>query len=554
MQYKNNYKIWLFLCITGILAPTSAYSNPAENDYTSPQHGGGTYYFAPSSSWFTGATMRNNAVELLDAIRSSEKHGLNPASYGLNSLAYAIDEYAIKREKLGIYENGALQSQRESLERKLDTAFVRLARDLGRGVLVGRIVQEDLYREAPKVDVKELISSLRTGKATVRQLLDEVTQQSPEYVALTRHMQKLLTERDGGTQRIKVQYVRSAEFGDEHLAFRNLKRRLKQTGDLDQNKRINVVFDDDLKQALMSVQERHGLKPTGQITEATIVALNRSIDDDINQVAINLERWRWMPRDLGVRHIMVNIPAYELNLVNNNQTIAQMPVVVGSVENPTPIFSEDASIVEVAPTWTVPASITNNELIPRERKNPGYLEREKMDFYKWRKGKLVKVDRSTVTSKDINTTPFPYVIRQRAGEHNALGMLKVLMPNKHAIYLHDTQSKNLFNKTDRAYSHGCIRLSDPFRLANLLLQLDGYSPTQTDKILASTDTYRVNLKNKTPTHLTYFTAWVDDKGRLNKRKDVYQHNERVRVALEFKNTLIANLDKRQRMLISEFFY
>jgi len=154
MQYKNNYKIWLFLCITGILAPTSAYSNPAENDYTSLQHGGGTYYFAPSSSWFTGATMRNNAVELLDAIRSSEKHGLNPASYGLNSLAYAIDEYAIKREKLGIYENGALQSQRESLERKLDTAFVRLARDLGRGVLVGRIVQEDLYREAPPVKLR----------------------------------------------------------------------------------------------------------------------------------------------------------------------------------------------------------------------------------------------------------------------------------------------------------------------------------------------------------------------------------------------------------------
>jgi murein L,D-transpeptidase YcbB/YkuD len=554
MQYKYNYKIWLFLCITGLLAPAGAYSKTTDSDYTSPYYSDGTFFFAPSSSWLVGAAMHNNAKELLDAIRSSEKHGLNPSSYGLHSLAYAIDEYAIKREKLGIYDTEALQSQRKSLEHKLDTAFVRLARDLGRGVLVGKIVQEDLHRAAPKVDVKELISSLRTGKATVKQLLDDVTQQRPEYVALTTHMQTLLTERDSGAQRIKVQYVESAKFGDEHQAFRTLKHRLKQTGDLDQNKRINVVFDDDLKQALISVQERHGLKPNGLITEGVIVALNRSIDDDINEVAINLERWRWMPRDLGDRHIMVNIPAYELNLVNNNQTIAQMPVVVGSVENPTPIFSENASIVEVAPTWTVPASIANSELIPRERKNPGYLEREKMDFYKWDKGKLVKVDRSTVTRKEINTTPFPYVIRQRAGEHNALGMLKVLMPNKHAIYLHDTQSKNLFSKTDRAYSHGCIRLSDPFRLANLLLQLDGYSPTQTDKILASTDTHRVNLKNKTPTHLTYFTAWVDDKGRFHKRKDVYQHNERVRVALEFKNTLIANLDQRQQLLLSEFFY
>ena len=554
MQHKNNYKTLIFLCFTGIIAPTNVYSNPTASEYESPLHGDGAYFYAPSSSWFAGAGMHNNTAELLDAIKTSEKHALNPATYGLNSLAYAIDEYAIKREKLSTSDSEALDSLRESLEHKLDTAFVRLARDLGRGVLVGRIVQPDLHRAAPKVDVAELLDSLRTGKATVKQLLDDVTQQSPEYVALTKHMHKLLIQRDSGVQRIQVRYVRSAKFGDEHLAFRNLKRRLKQTGDLDQDKRDNVVFDEDLKQALISVQERHGLAPTGEITEDTIVALNRSIDDDIEQVAINLERWRWMPRDLGDRHIMVNIPSYDLNLVNNKQTIVRMPVVVGSVEHQTPIFSEDASIVEVAPTWTVPASITNNELIPLERKNPGYFEREKMDFFKWSKGKLVKVDRAKVTQKDFTTTPFPYVVRQRAGKHNALGMLKILMPNKHAIYLHDTQSKKLFSKTDRAYSHGCIRLSDPFLLASMILQLDGYSPTETDKILASEETYRVNLKHKTPTHLAYFTAWVDDEGRLNKRKDVYEHNEKVRVALEFKNTLIANLDKRQRWLLSEYIF
>ncbi len=554
MQYKFSYKIPVFLCFLGIFAPAGATTDPLDTIYASPHHGDNVRIKLPSSSWFTETGMHNNAIELLDAIKSSEIHGLNPESYGLHSLTYAIDEYAIKSENLRVLDSEQLASQRQALERKLDKAFVRLAQDLGRGVLIAEIVQKDLDRPAPKVNVSKLVNSLRTSKATVKQMLDKLTQKDPAYVALTKHMEKLLARRDSGYQRQKVRFIKSAKFGDEHLAFRDLKKRLKQTGDLAQNKRLNVVFDDDLKEALISVQNRHGLTPNGELTENTIVALNRSIDDDIQEVAINLERWRWMPRDLGERHIMVNIPAYELTLVNNEQTIVRMPVVVGSVKHQTPIFSKGTRFVEVAPTWTVPASITNNELIPRERRDPGYLEREEMDFFKWSNGRLRKVDRSIVTAKDFRTKPFPYVIRQRAGEKNALGMVKILMPNKHAIYLHDTQAKSLFSKTDRAYSHGCIRLSDPFRLANLLLQLDGHSPLATERILSSEETKRVKLNYRTPTHLAYFTAWIDENGRLNQRKDVYEHNERVRVALDFKNTLIASLDSRQSWLMSEYIF
>jgi len=266
---------------------------------------------------------------------------------------------------------------------------------------------------------------------------------------------------------------------------------------------------------------------------------------------MNLERWRWMPRDLGDRHIMVNVPSYNLTMMNGDQRIADMAVVVGSKRHNTPIFSQGAEFVEVAPTWTVPASITNNEILPIERKKPGYIDSERMDYFKWVGGKLVKVPRSQITPEDFHKRPFPYVLRQRAGKENALGGIKILMPNKHAVYMHDTQAKSLFAKTDRAYSHGCIRLSDPFRLGSLLLQLDGKTPEQTQSFLDKKKTTRVRLKQKTPTHISYLTAWVDDDGKLNTRKDIYKNNKPLISALHAKNTLLSTLKSRSTAILAE---
>jgi len=364
-------------------------------------------------------------------------------------------------------------------------------------------------------------------------------------------MSILLDERDSGFTRSKVKFIKGVTINTEHDLVIDLRSRLIETGDLDPYSVISNYFDHDVSEALKAVQHRHGITATGELTESTVAALNRSVDDDIEQVAMNLERWRWMPRELGDQHIMVNVPSYNLTLVRGGVTIADMAVVVGSKKHNTPIFSEDAAFIEVAPTWTVPASIANNELIPMELERPGYLKAERMDFFRRDGDWLKKVPRSEVTEIDFYTKPFPYVIQQRAGEGNALGKIKILMPNRFAVYMHDTQAKKLFEKTDRAYSHGCIRLSEPFLLGRLLLQYDGKSDEETQAILDKKKTTRVKLNDKTPTHISYFTAWVDDQGKLHTRKDVYRHDKRLLSGLYENNTLLSTLNSRAVNMVAE---
>jgi len=174
-----------------------------------------------------------------------------------------------------------------------------------------------------------------------------------------------------------------------------------------------------------------------------------------------------------------------------------------------------------------------------------------MDFFRRDGDWLVKVPRSHVTQADFYTKPFPYVIRQRAGEGNALGKIKILMPNRFAVYMHDTQAKKLFEKTDRAYSHGCIRLSDPFHLGRLLLQLDGRTAEETQALLDKKKTTRITLNDTTPTHISYFTAWVDDQGKLHTRKDVYNHDKKLLSGLHANNTLLSTLKSRPVNVVAE---
>ena len=504
-----------------------------------------------SGAWVTFSGLNPNTDVLVNAIADAEAHGLNPDSYELSSLEQELESFVTNSEYSTKTNADALAQQRKSLELRLDKKFARFARDLGRGVLDAQKTQKNLFRPAPKVDTEALLQQLADGEATVREILAELTPSTPDYGKLVQHMRKLLKERDSAKQRTKVRYVKSVKLGGQHASIIDLKKRLKESGDLPADSPLGILYDNELESAIKAVQSRHGITATGQMNGPTAAVLNATVDDDIEQVAMNLERWRWMPRELGDRHILINVPSYNLTMMNGDQRIVDMAVVVGSEEHNTPIFSEDAQIVEVAPTWTVPASITNNELIPIERRKPGYLESERMDFFRWSDGKLIKVPRSQVTAEDFEKKPFPYVLRQRAGKGNALGDIKILMPNKYAIYMHDTQAKKLFAKTDRAYSHGCIRLSDPFRLGGLLLQLDGKSPEETKAFLKKKETTRVRLKSKTPTHISYFTAWIDDGGKLNTRKDVYKNNKSLIAGLHAKKTLLSTLKTRASTMLAE---
>ncbi len=495
------------------------------------------------SPWFNDYGVSYNTWRLIDALADGPLHGLNPQSYNIVSLQDKINFYvsSVKADEYNGPES--INDLKGQLDLELSNTFKTYTAHLAKGVLDPQEIQKNLKRRAPEFNPDNLYSALLSGEIEVDDAIAMATPQHKQYGRLMVAMRLLLKERESGVERTKVAGDKQLKPGSYSPHVGLLRQRLIETGDLSADTDNSNQFDEALIAAVKGFQARHGMDTDGRVGKKTRAALNITIDEDIEQLVMSLERWRWMPRDLGYMHILVNLPSFKLQMMNGNQKVIDMPVIVGAQEHQTPVFSKDVKFIEVAPTWTVPHKITQNELLPIERRRPGYLKKKGFDFFSYRNGRLEKVAHSKVTSEEIMENPFPYIVRQQAGKTNALGKLKILMPNPDAIYLHDTQAKKLFKNTERAYSHGCIRLSDPDRLAGLIFQIDGKNPQQTKQLLASKKTKRVRIKSKIETHLAYFTTWIDEDGKIQKRKDIYWHNARLKRALFEKKTLLAALDK-----------
>jgi murein L,D-transpeptidase YcbB/YkuD len=484
-----------------------------------------------NGQWLSHSLISDNAWELIAAIRDSRRHGFSPKRYNLDQLLTAIDKVQNPRKSPTANRHTELMQNRQTLTDLLDTVFLQLLGDHASGIVNPRMVQSNYYREVPTYNTKALLDAVTVGKITVNAALQKVTQQHTDYRRLTVYMQQLLLEKAADTSRTVVAATGKKSAGDHHDVVMNIKRRLMQTGELPASTVLTPMFDAPLVLAVQAFQKRHGLPETGVVASRTRRALNMTLDQQIERLSLSLERWRWMPREFGERHVFVNLPSYRLQLINGKQRIIDMPVVIGAVDHPTPSFSEEMSYLEISPTWTVPAKITREELLPLEIRQPGYLQSRGFDYFRWSKGKLVKVPHANVSPVDLLEEPFPYMLRQRAGSGNALGKMKFMMPNPYAIYLHDTQARQLFSHRTRAYSHGCVRLSDPERLASLVLQIDGKSHAEAEQLMSLKDTTRVPLDSPVPTHLAYFTTWVDAAGKLQTRPDVYRHDAALQRAL-----------------------
>ncbi|NJM30826.1 MAG: L,D-transpeptidase family protein [Rhizobiales bacterium] len=267
------------------------------------------------------------------------------------------------------------------------------------------------------------------------------------------------------------------------------------------------------------------------IGKQTIVALNVQPAERARQIMLNMERWRWMPENMGNDHFTVNIAAFELQRVQSAQIVSRMGVVVGAVATQTPEFSDEMEFVELNPTWTVPYSIATKEMLPKLRQNPyAYAG----DFDVFMNGKLV--DWGSINWAAYGPGTFPFTFRQQPGSKNALGKVKFMFPNKHNIYLHDTPAKDKFASTTRAFSHGCIRLSRPLDLAYELLGSElGMSPGAVDDVIANGATNRINLPQRIPVHLIYATAFKGQNG-IEFRPDVYGRDRKLYNALFGKPT------------------
>jgi L,D-transpeptidase YcbB len=289
------------------------------------------------------------------------------------------------------------------------------------------------------------------------------------------------------------------------------------------------VYDPALVAAVRAFQSRHGLSDDGVVGPATHAALDVPVEARIRQMAINMERRRWMPQDLGERYVFVNIADAFLKVVEDvddrERTILGARLVVGKPYTRTPVFSHEMSYVEINPSWGVPASIANKEFLPKLKQNPGALQAQNIRMF---------ADQTEVDPWSVdwaNVSRMPYQLRQDPGPTNALGRIKFMFPNKHAIYIHDTPSKSLFETDSRFFSHGCMRVQDPERLAEVLLGDQGWSVDRVRAQIASGERRVVNLKNKVPVHITYLTAWVNKDGTVHFRNDVYDRDPQLAAAI-----------------------
>jgi murein L,D-transpeptidase YcbB/YkuD len=412
----------------------------------------------------------------------------------VNSTFYKQAERYLNMEKMTASANDSMIRETEF---GFTEHFIRFINSTYAKGYVKRKEQEK-FVPVKKEDPVAMADSLLTKKHSDDKYYEDVNEM---YGELKKNLQLYLdVVKAGGWPQITS--VKSIKKGESNAAIPAIKRRLQLTKDLPGSD-SSTVFNDSLETAVKQFQKRHGYKQDGIISATLIKDMNVPAITRLKQVLLNMDRMRWMPQNPAGNLIIVNIPEFMLHVYDGKKTLFDMVVVVGRVGNNTMMFNGDLSQINFSPYWNVPPSIIEKEINPAIARNPNYLANKNME----------RVGGG---------------IRQKPGPGNALGKVKFIFPNSFNMYFHDTPSKSLFGQDKRAFSHGCIRLSEPQKMAEWLLR--DYPEWSTEKIVSAmnqTSEKIVKLKAAVPVFIIYYTAWVDHDGLLNFRDDVYQHDSEI---------------------------
>ena len=445
-----------------------------------------------------------HAEALLQALRGAENEGLNSAEYHLVRLEKLLAE-AQQRDSQYLPPNPTALA---NLDLLLSDAFLTY----GRHLLDGRSNPDRPIAESQGGESLPLHMQLQQAleTASVAETLKALLPPQPEYAKLRqalRHYSRALAA--GGWPLLPA----GLHKGDRDTRVRALRAQLQATGDLTHHSNTDdPFFDSGVEQAVMAFQKRHGFGATGVINGETLAFFNTPAQVRVRQVAHNMERWRWLPRDLGNRHILINIPAFTLDVIEYGQSTLSMRVVVGKPSWPTPMLSAIMTQVILSPTWTVPQSIMKEEILPILRQNPEYLSQRNI--------KIIKTSSSSA----------PFVLRQAPGPKNPLGGVKFLFPNRHQVYLHDTPSRALFAKPVRAFSHGCVRLERPLDLAeHVLREVRSWPRERIVAAAGKTVSQYVLLPTPIPVYITYRTVSISEDGTLLFRSDIYSRDDNDKI-------------------------
>ena len=471
--------------------------------------------------WFTSRGATAKAKLFLDRLGRAGEHGLEPEDYGYASLAAGAKTFS--------------SSNRAALEVAMSRAFARYAADVNAGRIHPTRRVPGLYIRPVRPDPERLLVAAATTK-NFGNYVDSLSPRTPQYARLLKAMAyyRAIAAR-GGWQPVAPGPTLKPGMSDPRVA--QIKARLRIVGDLKAKGATPNIYTPALIVAVKRFQYRHGLEQDGNVGKTTLKAMNVPAATRIDQMSLNLERRRWMPDDLGDKYVFVNIADQYLKLVTRAhsakpKTIHTARVVVGRRYFQTPIFSGIMSFALFNPHWNVPQSIARKEMLPKIKKNPGYLAANHYMLLTRPVDNQSAISASSVDWNSLNRSNFPYYIRQKPGPWNALGEVIFMFPNPHNIFIHDTTARSLFGRNQRSFSHGCIRLQNPHSFGLLVLKANGnWTRKRIDALVETRKEVRINLKVRLPVHITYLTAWSNKDGTHHFRRDIYSRDKRLKVVL-----------------------
>jgi L,D-transpeptidase YcbB len=477
-------------------------------------------------AWSENGQPRPLMDSLIQQIGRAEEEGLAASVYHLSALATLREPQIVS----GLHKKWNAE-QLADLDILLSDAFLLYASHLQSGRVNPRTFDAEWFVRRGSADVMNLlVETVRTGDVCRR--LYDLRPHHPSYLLLCRelsHYRQLA--KTGGWP--SVEYVAKLEPGAYSPRIAQVRRRLAVTGEYNAKAVADSLsYDDELAAAVKKFQIEHGLEADGVIGWSSVQEMNVTAEQRCAQIVVNLERWRWLYRDLGERYILVNIPTFELQVVDHDTTALTMKVVVGKPARHTPVLSDIMTHLVLNPYWNVPVSIILQDMIPEIRRRPGYLTERNIRIYPNWDVRRAAVDPGVVDWNRLNKNNVPYLFRQEPGPENALGRIKFVLHNEYDIYLHDSPARGLFARSERAFSSGCIRVQNPVELAEYLLR---DSPTWNraalDKALQTFKEMTVLLPHPYNVHLQYWTAWINGDHTLRFGRDIYERDQRVADAL-----------------------
>ena len=463
--------------------------------------------FAPL--WIGNGAANDRAKAAIAYLARVDADGLEPADYPVPVFKDGLDTDALTEAELRLTQT-VLTYARHALQGRVH--YTRVAADID--------------FELAKFDPAEVLGKIADAK-DITATLDSFEPQQPGYKALKAKLAETRTSKPSGVKRIpsgpvlklgKDKKGNAIVMDDQRVPL--LRERLSIEGDA-----TSTAYDKAVADAVATFQKSHGLPANGQLTAATVDAINGPRrDNDAEIISINMERWRWLPRELGRTYVMVNVPDFSLRLVDNGKLYWSTRIVAGKPSQATPMTSAEMKFITVNPTWNVPPSIIKNEYLPALQQDPDALNR--------------------IGLKVVHNPDGTVRIYQPPGDRNALGRIRFNFPNKFLVYQHDTPDKNLFAHDRRAYSHGCMRVQDPLmygeKILSLVLPEEHYTQERLRRMFGGAEV-NINFPRNIPVHLTYQTAFVNDAGNLVIRDDVYGRDAKMLAILKGAERKVADL-------------